>query len=353
MDRKYMIMFGSVIGIIIFMLLSMFILSSCSSKMSYEKLEEKIVSATADYIRTNGKPAVGTTSFVSSEDLINNGYLKSLDNYKNDNCTALVKVMNNNGVINYLPSLTCNNYKSVKLREKILEDNLTVEKSGLFAIDGEYIYKGKYVNNYVKIGGKLWRILRIDSNGDIKLVSVESDGVSVQWDNKYNEITKSKTGENEYETSYIREVLLSRYSKYRDIHKKHIVPKSICIGSRSYKDIDKTNLLDCSKKLDDQYVGLINPSDYALASTDKDCITLKSGSCLNYNYLVNTLKTTWTLNAISDNTYQAVAYYNGNLKAEDISDTNDFNIVIYISGDEIYGDGNGTKDKPYTYKDVK
>ena len=353
MDRKYMIMFGSVIGIIIFMLLSMVILSSCSSKMSYEKLEDKIVKATADYIRTNGKPAVGTTSFVSSEDLINNGYLKSLDKYKNDNCTALVKVMNNNGVINYLPSLTCDNYKTVKLREKILEDNLNVEKNGLFAIDGEYIFKGKTVNNYVKLGGKLWRILRIDSNGDIKLVSVETDENPISWDNKYNEVTRSKTGENEYETSYVRDQIIANYKKYKESNRKHIIPKSLCIGTRAKNEIDKSNLLDCSKKLDDQYVGLINPSDYALASTDKDCTTLKSGSCLNFNYLTNTLKTTWTMNAISENTYQAIAYYNGNLKAEDVSEWLNYNIVIYISGDEVYGDGNGTKDKPYTFKDVK
>ena len=99
--------------------------------------------------------------------------------------------------------------------------------------------------------------------------------------------------------------------------------------------------------LEKQLVSLINVSDYASASIDPDCNSTNSLACNNYNYLYNAASSTWTLNSISDNTYQAIYLSNGMMRIENANYYNTYNIVIYIDGNERYISGIGSKEKPY------
>ena len=258
--------------------------------------------------------------------------------------------MNNGGSYNYLPNITCNNYKTVTLKEKIVEDNLTTSESGLYYEDGEYIFKGKTPNNYLKFDGSIWLIIKIDANGNLKLVSVDQSKQTASWDNKFNEETNKTSGENDYATSNIRDILDKTYSKYKSGNKKHLIPFSACIGKRASDSIDKTSLVDCSTKLDNQYLGLLSPSDYALASYDSDCTDVISGSCINFNYLYLKLSETWMMNAIADNSYEVILYSPGRIKKAEAREGHFYNTVIYLSGSEKYTDGDGTEDDPYIIK---
>ncbi len=112
MDTKKLYkMGGAIIGIILFLLLCVILLSSCSSKGSYSKLEKKLLEA-AEKCITNGDVVVdeGTSTIVTSDQLVSADYIKPLDKIKDDNCSATVTIMNNGGSYNYLPNITCNNY---------------------------------------------------------------------------------------------------------------------------------------------------------------------------------------------------------------------------------------------------
>ena len=59
---------------------------------------------------------------------------------------------------------------------------------------GEYVYRGDDVKNYVSFNNQLWRIVKVDSEGDIKLVLAQYTKDSYVWDDAYNEDKKNSVG---------------------------------------------------------------------------------------------------------------------------------------------------------------
>ena len=350
-NKKYYVMGGSIIAVIFVLLISMMLLSSCTKKNSYTNIEKKLISA-AEKCIINEDVIVneGESLYVTSDQLVEAGYIKSLDKLKNDGCTATVKIMNNAGIYSYLPNLTCTNYQTTTIKQKVIDDNITNSKDGLYAVDGEYVFKGKNPNNRITFGGTNWYIIRIDASGNLKLISAAPALETVQWDDKFNEDTDTSIGENDYETSSIHEHLLEKYKNYEDKVKKHLVPFDACIGSRDNLNLTTSITLDCAKTLSNQYIGLINISDYALASYDKDCTNLLSGSCMNYNYFRNFVDETWTLNTLSDTTYDSLVLIGYRISSVASREPHKYHDVVYISGDELYLEGDGSIDNPYTIK---
>ena len=67
------------------------------------------------------------------------------------------------------------------------------DASGLYkSVDGEtnsgttYFYRGAVTNNYVKFAGKMWKIIRINENGTIRLLLNEMAGVDKNFNPSYN-----------------------------------------------------------------------------------------------------------------------------------------------------------------------
>ena len=351
MDRKYYVMGGSIIGVVLVLLISVFILGSCSKKNSYDKVEKKLVKA-AEKCVDNGDVTVpeGGQMIVSDSQLTELGYIKSLDKLKNDNCSGTVTIMNNSGVYNYIPNLVCTNYSTSTLKQRIIDDNLTTKEDGLYAVNGEYIFKGKEPNNHLKFAGQDWLIIKIDYNGNIKLINSKRADTVAQWDDKFNENTNNSYGENDYETSALRRTLSVRYNAFSDSVKKHLIPFSACVGARDAMDLTINDDIDCSKKVDNEYLSVMNMSDYALASYDKDCTDMLAGSCMNYNYFRNYIEESWTLNTLSDSTFEVILLTGPKLQAVKAYETHKYHDVVYISGDELYVDGDGSVDNPYTIK---
>ena len=351
MDRKYYVMGGSIIGVILVLLLSVLILGSCTKKNSYSKIEKKLVKAAEKYIE-NGDATVieGSQLIVSDTQLTDAGYLKSLDKLKNDNCSASVTIMNNSGVYNYIPNLVCTNYTSSTLRQKIIDDNLTNKEDGLYAVNGEYIFKGKEPKNHLRFAGQDWLIIKIDYSGNIKLINSKRAESLAQWDDKFNENTNNSYGENDYETSSIRRMLADRYKDFSNSVKKHLIPFSACIGARDGLDLTINENIDCAKTVDNEYLSLMNMSDYALASYDKDCTDMLAGSCMNYNYFRNYIEESWTLNVLSDSTFEVILLSGTQLRAVKANESHKYHDVVYISGNELYVEGDGSVDNPYTIK---
>ena len=77
-----------------------------------------------------------------------------------------------------------------------LKKNITTIGDGLYKEDDIYIFKGKEVNNYLEYSGYLFRIILIDENNNIELITEES-------------LTNLAWGiESDYEKSYIKDWLI-------------------------------------------------------------------------------------------------------------------------------------------------
>ena len=357
-DKKYLYILGALIGIPIVLILFLALIKGCSSgKSSYESYEKKMVSAAEKYF-TNKKilPITeGGTVTVTLDELVKGDYIKNPEKKLDDKtCIGSVTVRNNGvsfekndgGFYVYIPNLSCDKYNTVHLIDKLKEDIVT-EKSCLYETSDGFVYKGAKVNNYVKFSGSLYRIISIDNNNVLKLIKDNQEKDSYIWDKKYNLETKQNDGTNDFSDSIIIDTLYDFYSSFNKDDKKHIMAYNACYGNRSETYTNKDTIYECSKTIDNLFVGLMNTFDYFNASYDSNCIAYDSPSCRNYNYLYDMLDDTWLMNGISDNSYYVFYYSTGYFELSKANSYRKVNIVINIDGNEVYTKGDGSLDNPY------
>ena len=298
MDKKFLIIVGCIVCMPILLIIVLALIRGCDRKISYEKYEEKMITAFESYIKDKKKaPEVeGETFSISLDKLVEKEYIKSTEKLlEDDSCEGTVTVRNNgvsienngDGFLNYTVDLECKDYSSVHLVDKLMED-LTTSESGLYQVGDEYIFKGDKVDNYIMLSQIPYRIMSIDKDGILKLIKIDPESPSKMWDDKFNIETNRNSGINLYKDSKMIYYLLDDYNNTKRISndtKKHLIAYDVCIGKRSNLDASISKENDCSLKLEKQIVSLINVSDYALASLDSNCIDLRSRSCNNYNYL--------------------------------------------------------------------
>ena len=364
LDKKFLIIAGCMIGLPIVLIIFLAIIQSCSNrKISYDKYEEKMISAAENYFKDkkNVPTSEGQMSTVKLSELIDGDYIKSPKKLLSDEtCDGSVNVRRNGssieenkgGYLNYTVDLKCKDYSTIHLVDKI-KKNITTTESGLYQVGEDYVFKGDKVKNYFSFFGNDYRIVSIDKNGIIKLVRSESEIASRIWDNKYNSEVNHSYGKNIYKDSSILEYLLNDYKNSKKINKnakKHIIAYDTCIGKRSSTDYSISKEIDCSEVLENQVVSLLNVSDFALASIDPDCNSIISRSCKNYNYLKDVTLSTWTPNSISDNSYEVFYILDGISDYQNANTYNEYNLVIYIDGNELYTSGSGSFSNPYTIK---
>lgn len=270
-------------------------------------------------------------------------------------------------------------------------DNMTSsEKSDLFGnissgknvyvttgINGDKvtILRGNYTDNYVSFGGYVWRILQIDSNGNLRLIMDNVINTTSTYRSSSSATSESAAQELlSYTNSDVKTVLDSWYNTNLSSYSDKIVKSKFCVDLtsytrtssgtsssvyyfQSYENIGKDssnyspNLACPSNYIIEENIGLISAEEVVWAGGK--FVT----SNTNY-FLYNSSITSsyWTLSP---------AYYDPNLQNANVfimnSDgtltdwesgllTNNFGIrpVITINGNfEMSGDG--TKSNPYTY----
>lgn len=363
-DKKILIIAGCIILLPIIVIIILAIVQGCSnSKITPEKYEEKMILAAEKYIKNKDKEPKkeGEIFTVKLSKLIDGEYIKSTEDLlEDDSCKGSVTVRKNGstiednkgGFLNYTVNLECKNYKTNSLMKALMNDIVT-EGSGLYQKDNEYIFKGDEVNNYITFFNKLYRIVSIDESGIVKLLRAESESIDRYWDIKYNIDTESSSGKNIYKDSDILKILLELYNdpkKISESAKEHIISKDVCIGARDINNLSINDTSECSSLLENQVVSLLNVGDFASASLDADCKDITSKSCRNYNYMKNLFLDSWTMTAVSNNTYEVYYIYNGVVKYQPANKYSSYSVVIYIDGDEIIESGNGSEKDPYVIK---
>ena len=207
------------------------------------------------------------------------------------------------------------------LVNKILTNNKVVNKNGLTLDNGSYMFKGKVKTNYVLYSGYLFRIVGINKDNTIKLVT-DDITTSLVWgyDNKYKK---------SYIKNYLEEVFYNSLVN----PKEYLANADWCID-----EIDKKYDI-CKTKIKSK-VGLLTYNEYITA--------LANNSYLNIN------KYWWTINASKDNKVWYVFDEGGiNNDSNNESTYYSFGVrpVINIKANTNYLSGNGTKNDPYIIGD--
>ena len=356
-DKLKKIIYVTLGGFVIFFLF-LIMISSCSKRITPDKLESTIIENTKKYFSTheNELPSINSVMTLSLNDLVNKGIIQELDKLleKEASCSGQITIENNNNYYMYSPTLNCTynfeEYKTNNLKE-ILLNNLVTTGNGLHALGNSYYFRGDNVNNYIIFDGILWQITKINSDNSIRLIEARRRE-SVEWDNRYNSERLSNTGINNYTNNGINSIMKDNLDNIYNSEtvlsnnaKGYIKPTNLCIGKRTTEDTINDGSIECSTTLENQYLGLIQLNEYLLASLDPNCTKALAYECSNYNYLANFTNPYWSITANSENNYQVYKISN-TISVTNASTSAMARLVINISENTTVT-GNGTEEDPY------
>lgn len=352
-DKIYYIMAATILLVIV-----LIAINACSgiSTKTYDSIENDMVNAAKKYYssRKDKLPSeINETISVTTGTLIEAELLEEIvdPNKKENKCQGYVQVKKLDDGYVYTPFLSCKgSYEPKYLSDVVKESGTDEYGNGVYLMDNEYVYRGDDVNNYVLFANKLWRIVMIDSEGDIELVLNEATENKYTWETSFNVEEQDNVGVNtNYFNSNIRKTLLRFYEQsFDEKEKAKIVPKDLCIGALG-KNENFNREKECYKKQEGEYIGLLRVSDYKRATLDDTCLNRKNGQCRNHNYLVKSADIdSWLLNTVEENTYEVFTGYG--ISYEDAAEAESLNPVIYLSKDVIMTEGSGKENSPYFVK---
>lgn len=340
----------------------------------YSELETKLQNAAIKYVGNHKKLLPTSTENVTKiklSTLQGNNYIGKLVAVDDSNviCSGYVdveKISEEENDYRYTPYITCGKYYTTKTIGDYIIDvetkDGTFERTaddGLYKMGDEYIFRGEALNNYIVLDSHLYRIIKIDKDKSLQLISTYSTSGYYVWDNRYNVDIKKYYGITNFNKSRLYDTLKYLYeasdSKNEEVffsskEKEYIIEHDFCIGKRSVDDENIYSGAECKETIPLK-VGLITVNEYSRASIDPNCTYLYKLSCGNYNYF-NILKKSMTysyttLTAVSENSHQIFKINGGDIILKKASDSSRLYPVIYINPKTIYASGTGTSEDPY------
>lgn len=334
----------------------------------YIELENKLQSAAINYAKDNNSILPNNRDEVTKvklETLIKKRYignLKAVDNHsvKCNGYVTIERLSTDDEDYKFYPHISCGKYYTTStLAEKIKgKEKIVTENDGLYKVNDKLVFKGEYPRNYIKLDNSLYRILSIDSDNTLKLISTKRTGNRYVWDDRYNAELKQNYGINNFMKSRLKDSLEFLYyntsteidaveQSYSDKEKKYFTYHDFCIGKRSNQDDSMTSTDTCSEVYNTR-IGLIELNEYYQASTDPNCKKAGQYDCNNYNYLYAFSNNTFvTINAHKDDTNTYFLIYQGQAMLEKAYKANYLYPVVYISSENTYVSGTGTSSDPY------
>ena len=333
---------------------------------TYEQVEELLQKAAMEYFADypeNLPKGEGQGVEIDYTNLVAAGKMKDLSNYVGEGkvCSGVVQVQKSGDDYLYTPYLNCGeDYTTMELYKAVINQG-TVGKGqyGLYTMNGEYVYRGEKVNNYVQLDEALWRIVKVTAKGNVVLIKDEEAGSTTPYDDRYNEEREWSSGINSFGASRLKDAIENMYQDpKKDLNevflsnndKKRLVTFNLCVGKRAEEDAGNDNSIECKTTQANTKVGLLTVSDYMRASIDSNCTKTTSKSCSNYNYL-KTDFSWWLVTANSASTSEAFSISDTGVIESDTTTSYAFiRPVIYLNERTMFKEGKGTKSKPFVLK---
>ena len=364
MKKKLMRMMLIVVGVLVVFLIIILIMSFFKNGYkTYEEIEQDLKNAAIEYYEVQSgllPREEGETITVRANTLADAELMKPLSELREgENCSGRVEVTKVGDNIIYTPYLECgDNYTTKELYKAVLEQGIVISGNGLYDLNGEKVYRGDDVNNYVSLDNAIYRIVKVTPDNKLLLILNEVDStLSSYYDDRYNPAKRFNSGFNDYRISRIKEFLDDLYSSKNDIKilskndKEKLASFNLCIGKRNATETNNTNAIECSDVLENQMIGLLIASDYMNASLDANCKATTDKSCQNYNYL--RLKETewWLLTGNAANDYEAyVVKSNGYIDINTTSGYKKIRPTIMLNNNVMIKSGNGSASNLFILK---
>lgn len=206
-----------------------------------------------------------------------------------------------------------NKHKDNKKTIAQIIKNNNVSNKNFKMISSAYYFTNDSNNNYFLYSGILYRIIKIDKDENIVMISDDS-------------VTSLALGKNtQYSKTEVNKWLNNVYSK--NLTKDNLTSTNVCLDN-----LNKPNNSECKKRK--KYdIGLLNIQDYINTGSTKSFINNEQ---IFYLSQTNKSNEIW----YSDET--------GKLGSSDGTEIYGIKPVITLSKDTLIKDGDGTKEKPYT-----
>ena len=356
-------------GFVFLILVAIIIFLVLNRKLTFDKVEMKMVEGAEKYFATNSTrlpQIVGNYTEVKLDELVSGGYMKPVSKYvKDDNisCSGRVVVTKSGTFYNYSPYLNCGNYYVTSFLKDQLKKTVVTNSDGLYEMTQinigpnkeknqakNYVFRGDYVNNYIKIDNNVWRVVKIDSNDNIMVIYDELKFEDV-WDDRFNKEINRDTGINDYEVSRAKKRISDIYAgaDFSDNLKRKFIPYDVCVGKRSEEDVINDGSIECSKILSEQYFALMPVYDYINASLDSACKKIIDVQCKNYNYLTKFRYASWAF--VTGNKNKSEQVYSSNegvgLGSYEARGKFILRITGYLNKNVRIISGTGTSEDPY------
>lgn len=359
MDKKKMlIIMGSVVGVIVVVVLIFVIYFLMNgANQSYQQVETTMVNAARRYYEKNKEllPKNGEEANVDVSILVSEDYMKALSKLRKDgeSCSGKITVTNDQEEYYYAPILNCGeNYNTKTLTDKVKETGIISDDgSGLYEMNGEFVFRGERPNNILKFANHTWRIVKVNKKNEVVLLLADEKVTVARWDDRYSEVTEDNTGLNNYKLSRIRNTLKNWYQdNFKDAEKKVIATQTLCVGKRNKDILVSDGVVECSEVLEGDKIGLLPAYDSINASLAPNCLA-GDFACQNYNYMSRLFnKTFWTLTGNSLDTSRVYHVTAGYIRTSNASTNHDLRPVIHLQKNLLYQGGDGTYDNPYIVK---
>lgn len=259
---------------------------------------------------------------------------------------------------NFAQVILNDNLVNKESKTTIGEEISTIDEGLILDIDDNgntYYFRGNVVNNYVKFADKMWRIIRINGNGTIRLILDTDVTGSAIYDDESSG-SRLATLKNLSNTKmYI--VLENWYNENLKKYDDYIASDRFCIDTSkegenlsNYFRINLSNspTFNCLATKNNSKIGLITIDEIIYAGA-----TVNEPN--NYFYLYNSdiVSSSWTLSPFKD-AVEGLYYYelaqNGAILTNSTGESSkSLRPVINLKKD-IEVEGNGTKDEPYILK---
>jgi len=208
--------------------------------------------------------------------------------------------------------------------EEIINNSLAyklISNNELKDTNNSHYFYGNEVNNYLKYSNILWRIIKVDSDNSIYLIS---DNILTYLNNGDNNYINMWLNKNDNELSGILERNLNNTDNY-------LLNYNVCDDV-----ISDINNITCDNINEDNLIGLLSIVDYINTGGEKSFINNGKYTFLNN---LNDTNSMWYIND------------KGKLGASENNDIYGIKPVIRINGNVNFISGDGSKDSPYIIED--
>ena len=220
----------------------------------------------------------------------------------------------------YNPKIDSSNGNVLLAKDIIGKTEYDTTQAGLYNASGNYFYKGKVEDNYLKYNNMLWRIVKINIDNSIDIILDDYINL-LPWNSKLDSFKNTDIYQ------YLNNDFISK------LNKDLLVPTSFCED-----EINDLSKMTCEKVQNDSYVRLLDVAGFLNSVKNKE------------TYLVNKDDIFWLNDQSSDKVWHTNGY---NVSQSAPNTFYEIRPMVKLKNTVTYTKGDGTISNPYIVDDEK